>query len=484
MQASGGLYKCNVSSGNNASRCGVNTCKGEGINNFKMAYLVSNLGLNIIGIASNAIVVFVYKKNKQLRTKSNLIIATIGFASILLAVSEIAFSVSHLVARERYPTMHWVTVQNCIEAIISYYSIQAMALMSVQRRTIVSQIRRPNNHTNLFHIKIILLAIGCITAATSIPLINMLSTVWLNITFYFSCNFLDKGRDYYYLHIAFLGVFSFVPLCVTIGSYSYINNRIQRKSGTLRKKIKRESLKRGKLKRADMQSSLGITTILIFLIIFCLPREIMALLLAAQRRPISQRWLYVAGMLMSNVFQQFLSLVHACTSMRYRLKLRQSLTRPEVSIQTTESANYNNWYTCNTIPRMQSRQLDSQQPCGFRRNSISITNTLAIVNSRKSSSIQILHSVCNLSANLKGSSSFRYVVEPEATISGLNEASGRTLEETKSEKFNAHCSKSKLGTLKRRFTDSELEIKIKTFYAAGTAHTLMNRHLNSHNIAS
>ena len=482
MQAREGLYKCNVSSGNNTSRCGVNSCIGEGINSFKNAYLVSNLGLNIVGVASNAIVVFVYKKNKQLRTKSNVIIATIGFASILLAVSETVFSVAHLVARERYPTMHWVTVQNCIEAIISYYSIQAMALMSIQRRTIVSQIRRPNNHTNLFHIKIILLAIGGITAATCIPLINMLRTTWLNFTFYFSCNFPEKGSDYYYFHIAFLAAFSFVPLCVTVGSYSYINNRIKRKSGTLRKKIKTESLKRGKLKRADMQSSLGITTILIFIIIFCLPREIMALLLAVQRSPIPQRWLYFASMLMSNVFQQFLSLVHACTSMRYRLKLRQSFTRPETSIQTTESANYNNWYACNTIPRMQSR-LDNQQPCGFHRNSISITNTLAIVNSRKSSSIQILHSVCNLSANVKGSSSFRYVVEPDATISGLNEASGRTLEEAKSEQFNVHCSKSKLGTLRRRFTDSELEIKIKTCYAAGNAHTLMNRHLNSHNIA-
>ena len=427
----------------------------------KMAFLISNSFINMAGIVANSIVIAVYQRNKQLKTKSNVIIATIGVVSIFLALSELAASLSHILGSKQYPNDSWLNIQKCIEVVFGYYTVHAMALMSILRRNIISHIRRPNIQTNLFKIKMALLVMITCIAGVSIPLIVTFDTTWLDVTFYLRCNVIEQNSVLFYSRIIHIFLVSFIPSCIVVVSYSYIQNHIRSKSRTLYKKPGRQSLKRSSVRRPDRQSRLSIITILVFFILFYIPREVMTLLLITKKQFISNEWLYFTVILMSNVFQQFTSLMHACTSTRYRLNLRKSFKRVELSIQTRDSA---------TSSKRQSKNRNSKRKVmhtNNQRSNRTLSNTPTVARAKRFENINTLHSTIDQHINdssRDGSLSVRYVVENKILISGLKTSSGKTVDfELKEVKIQ--CQKPKVNFSKsnsgRRFTDSELVIKSK-----------------------
>ena len=466
----------NISSRINTTNYCMNSCTEE-TRRFSTVYLSSCICINITGIVINTIIICVYQKNKQLKTKSNVIIVTVGIASIILAASEIVCAAAYIISTVQYLTKDWLTVQRCIESVLSSYCILAMALMSVQRLSATSHMQRPNAHTNLLKTKILLLLIGSFTTVTSIKVVSMFNTVWFNITFYMSRHItkLDSKSNYFWM--IYNALFSFLPSCVTIGSYIYIENRIRRKSGTLQRKIKRQSLSRSISTRADMKSSWGIIIILIFIIIFHFPTEALTFLLATQRKLLPHKWLYLASILMSNIFQQYLPTILACTSTRYRLKLRKSFIRTKLTIHTNDSVTLTKRFPSAVTKRKKLAVSNNRQ---FDRYN---STSSVIKNPNRQHSIQILHSFngCSTNDNNKGSFLVQYVVEKESVMLGI----GKTSEEdpnVESEHETIQNEKNTCRTRRRRFTDSELTTRNTKCYFLKNNSNLVDYRTYSDNI--
>ena len=464
----------NESSGNITAHYCVSDCAKEATNNLKTIYLSSSICLNIAGIAINAMIMFVYQKFKQLRTKSNVIIVAMCITGILLAVSEMACSIVHMIAPAHNPNKHWVTAQKGIEAVLSCYCIQATAILSIQRQFIVNNIQRPHVHTKLLRMTLTLIAMAIVTATASIPLIIMSNTVWLNATFYTSKQTIEtESRQYYYYRIIFTALFSLCPSCITIGSYCYIEHRVRRKSKNLHKRIRRDLLNRRMQKKADMQTSLGVVAILTFIIVFHIPNEAMTFLLVAQERLIPQKWMYFVTILMSNIFQQCASLIHVCTSTRYRVKLRQSLARTNLSTHTNESGTMSKKHPLNILQKTKLTALNNQQTGSC--HSTSVANR----KSKEFRGIQILQSVhgSTITDNItKEHFMVKGLVEKEIVISICGQISGKSIDNTKSEQVATQSNRHKCNTIVRRYTDSELIVKSSKYILSNNDNKLFNAH--------
>ena len=316
----------------NATAEVMENCLNTGNAVLKDAFVLLNACINIAGLISNALLIAVYMKNKQLKTKSNVIIAAMAVASIPLAVTELICSLIHIFGSAKYPSEHLLTAQNCVEVVFGYYIVQAIALMSVHRRFIVSKIQRPSVQTNVRRVKRILVLMMVYTAVISLPLIIEFNAAWLNVTFFIGCVCIDTSSFLYCYRLSHSILASLIPSFVIICTYGYVQKQIKRKSVP-----RQTSIRNGRIRRADRQSRINIFVILIFYLLFYFPRETMTFLFIVQKELSRQKWLYFAAILMSNLFEQFSSLVHVCTSTRYRLKLRQSFAKTEYSAQTRDS---------------------------------------------------------------------------------------------------------------------------------------------------
>lgn len=446
------------SSLNMTKHTAVQICTNMEDGKLKLACLVINAIISVLGIVMNAVVIAVYRKNKQLKTKSNVIIATMAMVSIPLAVLEFVCSLVHMVNSRAFPYTYWLKIVKCIEAVLGYFIIQATTLMSIQRRSIISNINRPTIQTNVKKMKLILLATVLYTSAITLPLSIADQTVWLNITFYIGCHHLKVNKAVHYYRIGHFLLVSFVPSCLVIGIYSYIQNQIQRKSGTLHMRPGRESLKRGSVRRVDRQSSLTIVVIVVFFILFHFPREVMTLQLIIRKQLEEKRWLYLVTITLSNMFQQFSSLVHVCTSTRYRMKMRQSFARTEQSAQTRESGISTRRLPYQNSDKRKVVEFNNEQGGKNIKSAAATEKKLCCVQlvDRRSSSRQN-HS------NTNGSFPVRYVVQREATVPRTRSSTEKSPRElsagiTIMDYDDVTCAGS-WSSSGRRFTDSELVIK-------------------------
>ncbi|XP_065062693.1 melatonin receptor type 1A-like [Rhopilema esculentum] len=313
---------------NNAS---VGTSKDEmakGKNSLALTFITLLNCLNIAGIALNTMIIIVYRRNRQLKTKSNIIIVSMAITSIVLASSEMICSTRVFISWTNarwYLNGSWCALQSCLEAILCHFTIHAIAAMAIQRQNIISKILKPNIQTKLLRTKLLLLATLTYITLISIPMFFYFQTSWVNLTMFLGCESAKRessGSLYY--RAAYIGILFAIPFVVIFINYIYIHYRIKQKSLPLQRELKRRQLRKGANLRADSYSGLNIIVILSFSTLFSLPTEVLSMVFKENMLSGDGAWIFYAAAVMSKIFEMFSALVHACASTRYRVKLRKS----------------------------------------------------------------------------------------------------------------------------------------------------------------
>ena len=313
---------------NNAS---VGTSQDElakGKNSLALTFITLLNCINIAGIALNTMIIKVYRRNRQLKTKSNIIIVSMAITSIVLASSEMICSTRVFISWTNarwYLNGSWCALQSCLEAILCHFTVHAIAAMAIQRQNIISKILKPNIQTKLLRTKLLLLATLTYITMISIPMFFYFQTSWVNLTMFLGCESATRessGTLYY--RAIYIGILFAIPFVVTFINYIYIHNRIKHKSLPLQRELKRRQLRKGANLRTDSYSGLNIIVILSFSTLFSLPTEVLSMVFKENMLSGDEAWIFYAATVMSKVFEMFSALVHACASTRYRVKLRKS----------------------------------------------------------------------------------------------------------------------------------------------------------------
>ena len=292
---------------------------------WQLAFTIINSIINIASTVLNVMTIIVYRIHKQLETKSNIIIASMAIAGIILAASELLTTLGARTLSRWHLTeawSAWCVAQNYIEAVLDYFILHAIALTSIQRQVIISKILRPVLHKKLWKMKAMLLTIVLYIIGVCLPMSIVFKGKWLNMTAFHGCKYSCKRNNvasfYYELVQTFL--LFVVPSLIILGNYAFIHHQIRKKSRASRRKLRRASfLPKQKNRKTDMQTTLNITVILLVLAVFCFPKEILILVTLFKATKLNSSSLFIV-VILSNIFQQFASFIHVLTNTKFRAK--------------------------------------------------------------------------------------------------------------------------------------------------------------------